>query len=702
MVSAGAVPLVPCWWHDVHTNSYSKAAADVVRQRRAALGADTADQDRMRPDPASLQGFSEVERKGMPYCMDQYCLKDAAGKRAYFDALMQVQEITDASHPAKQSGLRVGRRHEWGVFATRPLPAGTLLGELCGMVCTGEEVDDAVAAEPRGVGGLRADQIKALWMTAGGEEGGRQPPRNGWARELVIDGSESSCRLRFMNAYDGLRAEANVVCVEAEDVGERTPHAFLVTAAEVSAGEELLLDYGAHFLRHIGEEERRAAAITALEGRVADLQQQLGKQAAHSRLHEQVYLDLLAEHKSVRQEHRQLQQQVHKQQRELKKQTRQLEQQEAQLEEQRRRPRADAAVQVGGSGAAQADEQGEEGAAAAAAAPAAAGPSNGEAARLQQQQVAAAAAAREQAPIAGFCSVAVHREAATAAQWQVEQQGLLAELAAKEREVEEQRAALDAGRQQWEAERQQLVSELAVIEQAVKAAAEQQEVLTGLLNSQLAAGQAAVAGEGGGPAVAPGVAPQEGQRQGPAAAAASAGQQAAAALACEEEEQEAAEVQDEVAAVGAGSPALAEATGGAAADGVLPPSTPMEAEAAAKQAGQATADAATTAADAAAAGSPTPVHQGGDGSGSEGATGQEATPGPDAMLELESAAEPEGTPPPATVATPAACLDAGAYAAAAVTAAQQLEREVRAVVGELCAAAEAACGEGQAEGHGPR
>lgn len=628
-----------------------------------------------------------------------------------------------------------------------------------------------------------------------------------------------------MNAYDGLRAEANVVwcarplpcrtpcggaevqayrrclvrpvsrasfalltrcvwlrawrvawlecSVEAEDVGERTPHAFLVTAAEVSAGEELLLDYGAHFLRHIGcgaaqrvwprsacgrvarvaaqrvwrrlvaregrsggkgrrvaaaaaplgtmassprlsphgmwlvpcwcrEEERRAAAITALEGRVADLQQQLGKQAAHSRLHEQVYLDLLAEHKSVRQEHRQLQQQVHKQQRELKKQTRQLEQQEAQLEEQRRRPRADAAVQVGGSGAAQADEQGEEGAAAAAAAPAAAGPSNGEAARLQQQQVAAAAAAREQAPIAGFCSVAVHREAATAAQWQVEQQGLLAELAAKEREVEEQRAALDAGRQQWEAERQQLVSELAVIEQAVKAAAEQQEVLTGLLNSQLAAGQAAVAGEGGGPAVAPGVAPQEGQRQGPAAAAASAGQQAAAALACEEEEQEAAEVQDEVAAVGAGSPALAEATGGAAADGVLPPSTPMEAEAAAKQAGQATADAATTAADAAAAGSPTPVHQGGDGSGSEGATGQEATPGPDAMLELESAAEPEGTPPPATVATPAACLDAGAYAAAAVTAAQQLEREVRAVVGELCAAAEAACGEGQAEGHGPR
>lgn len=45
-----------------------------------------------------------------------------------------------------------------------------------------------MAAEPRGVGGLRADQIKALWMTAGGEEGGRQPPRNGWARELVIDG----------------------------------------------------------------------------------------------------------------------------------------------------------------------------------------------------------------------------------------------------------------------------------------------------------------------------------------------------------------------------------------------------------------------------------------------------------------------------------------------------------------------------------
>lgn len=31
-----------------------------------------------------------------------------------------------------------GRPHEWGVFARRALVRGTLLGELTGLVCTGE------------------------------------------------------------------------------------------------------------------------------------------------------------------------------------------------------------------------------------------------------------------------------------------------------------------------------------------------------------------------------------------------------------------------------------------------------------------------------------------------------------------------------------------------------------------------------------
>ena len=35
------------------------------------------------------------------------------------------------------AGLRVGRKHDWGLFARRPLAAGTLLGEFCGLVCTG-------------------------------------------------------------------------------------------------------------------------------------------------------------------------------------------------------------------------------------------------------------------------------------------------------------------------------------------------------------------------------------------------------------------------------------------------------------------------------------------------------------------------------------------------------------------------------------
>lgn len=40
--------------------------------------------------------------------------------------------------PPNLAGLQQGRPHEWGVFARRPLVRGTLLGELTGLVCTGE------------------------------------------------------------------------------------------------------------------------------------------------------------------------------------------------------------------------------------------------------------------------------------------------------------------------------------------------------------------------------------------------------------------------------------------------------------------------------------------------------------------------------------------------------------------------------------
>ena len=71
-----------------------------------------------------------------------------------------------------------------------------------------------MAADPRGLGGLRADKIKSLGMTAGpppqpfitsaatasssggggaaGAAGGRAQRGGGWARELVIDG-EAPC-----------------------------------------------------------------------------------------------------------------------------------------------------------------------------------------------------------------------------------------------------------------------------------------------------------------------------------------------------------------------------------------------------------------------------------------------------------------------------------------------------------------------------
>ncbi len=40
--------------------------------------------------------------------------------------------------PSCHSGMDQGRPHEWGVFARRALVRGTLLGELTGLVCTGE------------------------------------------------------------------------------------------------------------------------------------------------------------------------------------------------------------------------------------------------------------------------------------------------------------------------------------------------------------------------------------------------------------------------------------------------------------------------------------------------------------------------------------------------------------------------------------
>lgn len=84
-----------------------------------------------------------------------------------------------------------------------------------------QEVDAAVAADPRGLGGLLADKIKAVAMTspacceaaeaAAGGAGAGAGAASGWAKELVIDGAVKSCPLRFANAIDGLAEEPNVV-----------------------------------------------------------------------------------------------------------------------------------------------------------------------------------------------------------------------------------------------------------------------------------------------------------------------------------------------------------------------------------------------------------------------------------------------------------------------------------------------------------
>lgn len=50
----------------------------------------------------------------------------------------EPQGIDASCLPSHLAGLQQGRPHEWGVFARRSLVRGTLLGELTGLVCTGE------------------------------------------------------------------------------------------------------------------------------------------------------------------------------------------------------------------------------------------------------------------------------------------------------------------------------------------------------------------------------------------------------------------------------------------------------------------------------------------------------------------------------------------------------------------------------------
>lgn len=214
-----------------------------------------------------------------------------------------------------------------------------------------QEVDAEVAADPRGLGGLKSDKLKALCMTcpsrgahqagpggAGGGKGGGSG--TGWAKELMIDGEGacawiqpsprtgdqaglgetggalpaspalphpplhppqvpptaapcasstqtracgrpptwsgapagtpadlhcsrmlsqhrvSTCAPRLPPSPSHLPpchvcAHVSACSVEAEDRSSGTPHAFLVICCAVEAGEELLLDYGPEFLRHI-------------------------------------------------------------------------------------------------------------------------------------------------------------------------------------------------------------------------------------------------------------------------------------------------------------------------------------------------------------------------------------------------------------------------------------------------------------------
>ncbi|KAI7844302.1 hypothetical protein COHA_002100 [Chlorella ohadii] len=530
-----------------------------------------------------------------------------------------------------------GRPHEWGVFARRALVRGTLLGELTGLVCTGEEADAAAAADPRGLGGLRADKIKSLSMTAprddqggaaggGGSEGGGAA---GWLQELVIDGGAKSCVLRFVNSHQGIRSEPNTACIEAEDIAAGTVHVFMVTIAPVEKGEELLLDYGPHFLRHIREEAQRAAAlctlerqVTALQATNAELLQQATRQKAHERLQDQAYLDLLEEYRAQQSQQRQQQQETQAAA------DQRVAAAEAQAAERVAAAEAQAAERVAAAEAEAAELQRRLAAA--------------EAALAAARAEAKAVAERESASLAQFCSMATQREAVLGAHMQAALCQAAAQLQAKDAEIAAQRAAaeeacaeLALGQQQWEVEREQLAELLHL--------AQQHHVeVHRMLASRSLSPEAAAALDAATAAF-------------DAAAAALAGEEAGADAAVQ---QQAAEAEEE----------------GCAAE-------------------RTAAGAALPAALAAAAEVPGPPMAHGNCPADLAAFGAAASPATE-QQQQQQRSQPAETPgsSPGGVATPpceGAVLTAAAVAAA--LAAQEGAEQVHAVVQQLCSAAEAAC-----------
>ncbi|BDA48865.1 hypothetical protein COCOBI_12-5480 [Coccomyxa sp. Obi] len=218
-----------------------------------------------------------------------YFALTAEEKRAYMKSRVEVFEIlaTFTDHPAQRfnvatmSHLDPDRQVERGLRAVQDMPAFTLMGEYCGVVKTGDAAEAASAEDPMGFGGLKNDKLKDFCHS--------HPDRNGCGRghgaaglwsedmELVVDPCRAGNVLRYINDYQGMPGgiTKNVATVEVFDHDTLRPHIFFFTIQAVSAGEELLMDYGEQFRRFIKSEGNRAKSLVAARKAAAEARREV-------------------------------------------------------------------------------------------------------------------------------------------------------------------------------------------------------------------------------------------------------------------------------------------------------------------------------------------------------------------------------------------------------------------------------------------
>ncbi|CAL8462731.1 g2264 [Coccomyxa elongata] len=271
------VPAVRCLRRDEELGTGDELVEEIYSEEvwemlQAELKAELKDKALSRelillPVPAQLHSHDSAAWSKARDDIQRYLALDANGKRDYMKRRMEVFVITDPKHPAKKHQANIlqfldVRTQERGVKAKEDLAAFTLLGEYVGVVRTGAAVEAEAAACPLGLGGLLQDKLKTFSHS---EPDGRLFGLWTDNKDLVVDAARAGNMLRFVNDFDGFRDGVvnNATMIEIFDFATLRPHTFFFTVADIRAGQEILLDYGDGYRKHMQSEILRAKSLVA-------------------------------------------------------------------------------------------------------------------------------------------------------------------------------------------------------------------------------------------------------------------------------------------------------------------------------------------------------------------------------------------------------------------------------------------------------